>query len=66
MKKCHFFGAKNGLLEENPMSPESEPRLMWLPNAKIIIFQKKLLSHEKFQNFEKVIENNIETHSDHF
>ena len=31
VKKSHFFGAKNGLLEENPMSPESEPRLMWLP-----------------------------------
>ena len=31
VKKSHFFKAKNGLLEENPMSPESEPRLMWLP-----------------------------------
>ena len=40
VKKSHFFKAKNGLLEENPMSPESEPRLMWLPNCKIFILFK--------------------------
>ena len=33
VKKYHLFRAKNGLLEENPMSPESEPRLMRLPNV---------------------------------
>ena len=32
VKISHFsVRAKNGPLEENPMSPESEPRLMWLP-----------------------------------
>ena len=34
VKKSHFFRAKNAPLEENSMSPESEPRLMWLPNPK--------------------------------
>ena len=34
-EKSHFFRAKNGLSKENLMSPESEPRLMWLPIVKI-------------------------------
>ena len=38
VKISHFFRAKNGPLEENPMSPESEPRLMWLPKSKISAF----------------------------
>jgi len=35
VKKVHFFRAINGLLEENLMSPESEPRLMWLQSREI-------------------------------
>ena len=31
VKINHFFRAKNGLLEENPMTTDSEQRLMWLP-----------------------------------
>jgi len=57
VKKCHFFAGKNGVLEENPMSPESEPSLMWLPHVKKIFFwsllvEKNLLRHKIENNGE--------------
>ena len=42
VKISHFFRAKNEPLEENPMSPESEPRLMWLPIANIFLCRGRM------------------------
>ena len=50
VKISHFFRAKNGPLEEHPMSPENEPSLMWLANQKLkrnifhVVFYVKSIS----------------------